>query len=458
MEILQRNTPTVGDRKAPIIVVGDQLTCARLESVKVVRAQSVHNDDFNNIYPSFGDFHRRMTLLRNLVGTFSLYLASKNSVGSLAQIKQMMNFRNASANVNESFHAVYDLVVTSINGLAVDLLMTIMEISNTEEVPPLCPEICDEKACEEYLDSVCRKAARAVCFSKKPTNGGCSCGQEGDLFQCNNYLCQRFFHKSCFPESVIAPTSDLTGTYCSIICSDRIYQYSVSLLHGCMCQIERHDAIRRNDADLIYLHIKEDCQTFMNEKNSHYLKLGIHYLLSQAGCVPPPIQHDLRLNRTINPTGETLGNLEEDLMCERLVKDAKEQMKIVKGEFNVKALQRRTLMSETSETILKNLQYETDATPASKSSRHLVKEEDIKIFVSKTVPNKLFHVVGPRAHPTLENFEYYPYLKCENSFLEQADKIKTEFGTLQCLFSNFTEKPVAEDVSRSSKMKIFQLQ
>jgi len=48
-------------------------------------------------------------------------------------------------------------------------------------------------------------------------------------------------------------------------------------------------------------------------------------------------------------------------------------MKIVKGDFNVKALERRTLIGETSKAILKNLQYETDVTSGSKYTRHLVK-------------------------------------------------------------------------------------
>jgi len=448
LEVLQKNTPIVREKKAPIIVVGDQLTYSRIESMKIVRAQSVNNDDFNNIYPSFGDLHRRMTLLRDVVATFSLYLASKNSTGSLAQIKDMMGFKNASSNVNESFNSVYELVVTAMNGLAVDLLMTIMEISDIEEVPPFCPDISDEKACAEYLVFVCRKAAKAVQFLESPKTESCSCGGKDNVLQCDNYTCKRLFHHSCFPESVLASTDGLHGTYCSLFCSDRIYHYSVSLLHACMCQVERHDAIRRNDADLIYLHIKEDCQTFMNEKNPHYLKLGIHYLLSQAGCVPPQIKHDMRYNRTVNPSGETLGNLEEDLMCERLVKDAKEQMKIVKGEFNVKALQRRTQIGETSKAILKNLQYETDVTFASKYTRHLVKEESIKIFVSKTLPAKLFQVVGPRAHPTLENFNYYLYLKCEKEFLEQTNKIRIEYGTLQKLFSNYTGKEMTKTDSQ----------
>jgi len=318
LEVLQKNTPIVHEKKAPIIVVGDQLTYARIESVKIVRAQSVNNDDFNNIYPSFGDLHRRMTLLRDVLATFSLYLAIKNSTGSLAQIKDMMGFKNASSNVNESFNSVYDLVVTAMNGLAVDLLMTILEISDTEEVPPFCPDITDEKACEEYLDFVCRKATTAIHFTESPKTEGCPCGEPDGVLQCSNYTCQNFFHQSCSPESVVAAAAGLQGTYCSLICSDRIHHYSNSLLHACMCQIERHHAIRKNDSDLIHLHIKEDCQTFMNEKNPYYLKLGIHYLLSQAGCVPPQIKHDMRCNRTVNPTGETLGNLEEDLMCERL--------------------------------------------------------------------------------------------------------------------------------------------
>jgi len=77
------------------------------------------------------------------------------------------------------------------------------------------------------------------------------------------------------------------------------------------------------------------------------------------------------------------------------------------------------------------------------------------LFVSKTLPAKLFQVVGTRAHPTLECFKYYPYLKSEREFLEQTDKIKIEYGTLQKLFNNYTEEQIITTDSQNPENEHF---
>jgi len=341
---LERATPVFDGRKTPILVAGDELTCMRVESAKSLRSHCVGTTNFNNIYITHGDWHRRLALMRNFVNTFTFQLGSRHSIGSFANIREVMGFKSASEDVNSTFNAVYDLAEVTMHGLATLLLVEIMGIESMSDIPAECPKLEDEHGCSLYLHKICVKAAWTLNFDNNTGSDICENCQnaEMDLVACRNYLCGKKFHFECHPESVKENTNGLKGPNCSLQCSDRIYNYSRALLHACMSQVDRHDTIRVNDAELMRLQMKQDSVNFFNNRNHHYVRLMVNYLLTVDGYAPPQVSFDAKWNRCVNSAGESMRNIEQDLFCEHMVKDTKKQINVMQGATKTKALQRRT--------------------------------------------------------------------------------------------------------------------
>jgi len=182
---------------------------------------------------------------------------SKNSSGSLANIKKSMNHKNASENVSQNFQHVYDLVEDAMNGLAVLKMLKKMNIKHIDEVPEDFPVTGSEQECRQYIKDVVEQTVIDLESECRPMNSpesSCFCGaSDSSLVCCDNYLCQRSFHEECIPQEISTGIQQhsMTGNYCSLKCADRVNAYSNSLLYASLMQTLYRKAIRKNDVDLI---------------------------------------------------------------------------------------------------------------------------------------------------------------------------------------------------------------
>jgi len=437
LETLERTTPLVHGQKTPVLAFGDGLTCMRVQSAKLIRAGSVGNNNFNNVYTTHGDWHRRLTLLKNLVNTFTFSLESKQSIGSFAHIRDVLGFRNASTDVSSSFNYVYDLAEACMHGLATLLLMELLQIESQDEIPQGCPDLEDEDACSKFFHDICTQAALVCSASGVGTNFICECSDSEKPLICRNNLCQRVFHQKCNNSFITEGTNGLGGPYCSLACSDRIFNYTRCLLHSVMSQVQRHDAIRVNDAELMHIQMKQDMQTFVTMGNHHYVKILGTYLLSQAGCAPPQIVHDMRWNRTVNKIGESNRNLEADLACEHVVRDTKKQIGIVGGINRLSALTRRLQVKETHAMIRQDTAYKVGGRSAYTSKHKIDLRGYVRTLVIRLQKSRLFSARESRSHPGLEDFKYCMQPVSKTDYEKAIRNVVEEFAENEELLYNY---------------------
>lgn len=401
---------------------GDYLTFERHKS-----AQQLHVDGRNaskrleGLIPNMELFHHQAEW--NLVIWKLLCKGnSHKDIGTLFAARNAINARNVTTDPHNNFYAADELLTKYSEAYFVAGALEYFGMQDSEDQPTINCFDLQNRNMENVVKVISKFIQEYFTFDipeidqSAPVNLELQCRVCGKEYRKGPGIVKRHEKQvHNFPENENTQSHDSSPTPDS---TDFILNYTKNAITLLILRLNMNDAIHLGDGEriyrnfqLMYLHFKVT--------GCHKYAHGSLETLAQIKCLlSPRLSYRLKWNRTVNTSGNVMGNYPKDLDVEHDNKIVKRDLKAFRGVITEKTTERISRSVDVTDKITKKMDKITGARKPSGKHQKINTNDDVAILYKQFHKAKLFQHHPGRAHSAFPNIEACPLTKLEPSKLK----------------------------------------
>ncbi|XP_061165566.1 uncharacterized protein LOC133174462 [Saccostrea echinata] len=297
---------------------GDQLSCERVRGAHMVRLDSdTPEERLEGCMSMIEDFHEKMNFIQMLMDKF-YSVDSAREVGTLYQLKCLINRRNVTKNASKDYHAIGAFVDIACEGHVIAAALTFFGMTD--------------------INSQCIRIPNGIHLADVPLKKRTLKHMIGELVD------ELLLNKISQSIERLENEDDATDGHGHQ--QDGVFNYATNFLKFSLLRKICVMATRSGDGNRVIRHWK---YAMLLYHTAHKVKYRLEAFLLQAGIMAlytPRIKHQIIWNRFINLSGGKGRNLDGDYVMELLNKYAKSRVKLVNQNHSPELVKRigKTMM------------------------------------------------------------------------------------------------------------------